>query len=103
MIIIIIFIIIIIIINIIIIIIIINNIVLVIIIITTMMFIIIIIRRITFPRKTLVEVYAKVLPNVFEKETNWMDIEVIGINKMTFNRFLGLLVHRYNALVPLNH
>lgn len=51
------------------------------------------IRRITFPRKTLVEVYKKVLPNVFEKETNWMDIEVIGINKMTFTRHeSGLLL-----------
>lgn len=41
-------------------------------------------RRLAIPLAALQASYAKVLPNVVEKETNWLDVEVVGLNKMTF-------------------
>jgi len=44
-------------------------------------------RRVALPRAALEEHRAReLLPGLVEKDTNWIDVEVVGINDMTFTR-----------------
>jgi len=58
-------------------------------------------RRILIPRPSLETDYLKVLPNIHVKETNLLDVEVTGINNMTFTKFnTGVLMSLLEPLDP---
>merc|ERR1711936_1353084 len=50
-------------------------------------------RRVALPRAALEEHRAReLLPGLVEKDTNWIDVEVVGINDMTFTRYEAICI-----------